>query len=179
MLGGIKEEPLSDIVERVARLEDRAQLQELVVRYFLAADGDDVAGLAETFAPNGRFSISGEVGGTTREEVVAFLVAARKQMGLTLHSPTYALFTFRGPDRAEGLVGALLQLAFGDGSVHGAVRYQDEYVRVGGGWRIQSRDMRTIHVGPSEEIGRSFASATPVRWPGAPPAPSDFPRRDS
>ena len=44
---------------RLARLEDRAELQDLVVRYFLACDDDDLPGIAATFAANGSFSISG------------------------------------------------------------------------------------------------------------------------
>jgi SnoaL-like domain len=40
---------MSDLQRRIRRLEDRAELQDLVVRYFLAAD-DDYDALAATFA---------------------------------------------------------------------------------------------------------------------------------
>jgi len=168
---------MAEIGERVARLEDRAELQDLVVRYFLAADGDDLEALAEIFAAEARFSIGGWAGGTTREEVIGFLAGERQKMGLTLHTPNYALFTFRGGDRASGLVGAHLELVLDAASVFGAVRYQDDYVRRDGRWQILARDMRTIHIAPWAEVGAAFASATPVRWPGTAPAPSDFPRR--
>ena len=168
---------MSDIADRLARLEDRAELQDLIVRFFLAADNDDTAGLAAAFADDARFSISGWTGGSTRAEVVAFLVGEREKMGLTVHTPNYALFTFTDADRASGLVGAHLELVCGGTSVFGAVRYQDEYVRQDGAWRILSRDMRTIHIAPWAEVGEAFASGRPVRWPGVNPAPSDFPRK--
>ena len=168
---------MSSLDDRVARLEDRAELEDLVARYFLAADGDDIDTLAALFAPDARFSISGAVGGATREAVVNFLVASRTQMGLTLHTPNSMLFTFDGPGRARGLIGAHLQLAYGTETVFGAVRYHDEYVRLDGRWRILARDMRTIFIAPWAAVGEAFASATPTRWPGAEPAGSDFPRR--
>lgn len=168
---------MSDIADRLARLEDRAELQDLIVRYFLAADNDDTSGLAATFADDARFSISGWIGGSTRNEVIAFLVGEREKMGLTVHTPNYALFTFTDTDRASGLVGAHLELVCRDTSVFGAVRYQDEYVRGDGTWRIRSRDMRTIHIAPWAEVGEAFASSRPVRWPGIDHAPSDFPRK--
>ena len=168
---------MSTIDARVARLEDRAELEDLVVRYFLAADGDDTETLAALFAPDARFSISGSVGGTTREAVVNFLDSARTAMGLTLHTPNSMLFTFDGPGRARGLIGAHLQLAYGAETVFGAVRYHDDYVRQGGSWQILARDMRTLFIAPWAAVGDAFASATPARWPGAAPAGSDFPRR--
>jgi len=168
---------MSDIAERLRRLEDRAELDDLNVRYFLAADGDDLATLRKTFAEGATFAVSGNVLGTGPDGIVDFLVEQRGHMGLTLHTPNYALYTFEGPDRAKGLVGAHLELVLGGQSVFGAVRYQDDYVRTDAGWQIGARDMRTIHIAPWAEVGEAFASATPQRWPGAPAAPSDFPRR--
>lgn len=168
---------MPEIEARVGRLEDRAALHDLVVRYFLACDDDDLAGIGAAFAADGQFSISGFVGGSTREEVVAFLADQRTRMGLTVHVPNGALFTFTGPDSARGLVGAHLELVFDDDLTFGAVRYQDEYVRENGSWKIRKRDMRTVHMAPWADVGRSMASPFPVRWPGIEPGPSDFPRK--
>lgn len=168
---------MPDIESRVSRLEDRAALQDLVVRYFLACDDDDLAAVGDAFATNGSFSISGFTGGTSREAVVAFLADQRSRMGLTVHTPNYALFTFTGPASARGLVGAHLELVFGDDAVFGAVRYADEYVREADGWRILSRDMRTTYMAPWSEVGSTFASPLPVAWPGFDPLVSDHPRK--
>lgn len=167
-----------ELEDRVRRLEDRAELNDLVVRYFLAADGDDLIGVGDSFTETATFSSSGIVAGQGREAIVDFIRLSREQMGLTIHTPHYAQFTFEGGDRAEGLVGAHLELVLGGTAVYGAVRYVDEYHRLESGWRIHARDMRTIHIAPWLEVGEAFASDTPVRWPGAAPAASDFPRKD-
>ncbi len=168
---------MPELINRVARLEDRANLNDLVARYFLAVDGDDVSGLNDIFTHDATFSVSGALCGADRDQVIAFLVEQRGNMGLTLHTPNYGLFTLTGLDSAEGLVGAHLELVLGGVSYFGAVRYQDSYRRVNHEWRIAKRDMRTIHVAPWAEVAEAFASPHPVRWPGVAPAPSDFPRK--
>lgn len=168
---------MAEIEQRLARLEDRAMIEDLVVRYFLAADGDDPDGVGESFTDDATFSSSGVNNATGRAAIVDFIGAARRHMGLTVHTPNYVLCSFRDADRASGLVGAHLELVLGGQSLFGAVRYEDEYVRGPGGWRISRRDMRTIHIAPWAEVGEAFASQLPVRWPGVGPLPSDYPRK--
>jgi len=166
-----------DAEHRLRRLEDRAELEDLIVRYFLASDNDDAATLANCFVADATFSVSGALCGSSREAIVSFIGSERTKMGLTVHTPNYMLFSFAdGGLEASGLVGAHLELVLGDQSVFGAVRYQDTYVHRGGRWRIRTRDMRVIHVAPWLEVGKSFMSDTPVRWPGLAPLPSDLPR---
>jgi uncharacterized protein (TIGR02246 family) len=166
-----------DIEQRLRRLEDRAAINDLVVRYFLAADGDDLDGVGASFTADATFSSSGTVNASGREGIVAFIRGARNHMGLTIHTPHFAHLAFDGDDAASGLVGAHLELVLGGEALYGAVRYVDCYVRQDGHWLISTRDMRTIHIAPWLDIGEAFASDAPVRWPGANPAPSDFPRR--
>ncbi len=166
-----------NLEERVRRLEDRGELNDLVVSYFLAADGDDLEGVGNSFTDAATFSASGTIAAEGRDGIVDFIRVSREHMGLTIHTPHYAQFTFDDPDRARGLVGAHLELVLSGVAVFGAVRYVDAYERVAGEWRIHRRDMRTIHIAPWLEVGQSFESATPVRWPGAPGAGSDYPRR--
>jgi hypothetical protein len=168
---------MNDHEQRLRRLEDRAELEDLALRYFVAADGDDAEALAATFTADGSFSVSGTLCGDTREKVVAFLVGERAKMGLTVHTPNFTLLSLHDVNRASGIVGAHLELVLGGESLFGAVRYQDSYVRDGGQWRIRSRDMRTIYIAPWAEAGEALKSEMPVRWPGIPPLPSDFPRK--
>lgn len=167
---------MTDIAARLRRLEDRAELDDLVVRYFLAADGDDLATIAETFSDTGTFAVSGAVVGSGPQGVVDFIVSQRNNMGLTVHTPNYTLFTFLDADHAEGLVGAHLEMVLHGSSTFGAVRYHDRYERVDGRWVISARNMRTIYFARWDEVAEAFASDTPQRWPGFPPAPTDIPR---
>ncbi|WP_242127972.1 nuclear transport factor 2 family protein [Sphingobium sp. Sx8-8] len=167
---------MSDLERRIRRLEDRAALDDLNVRYFLACDNDDYAGIGDIFSPDACFAASGVQTASGRDAIVEFIRTSRGHMGLTVHTPHYALLTFTDEDRAEGLVGAHLELALGGQSLFGAVRYQDQYHRTAEGWRIASRDMRTIHIAPWSEVGQSLLSDAPVRWPGTAPMPSDYSR---
>lgn len=169
---------MTSIEDRIRRLEDRAALDDLVVRYFLAADGDDLDGVGASFAEDAVFASSGAISATGRQGIVDFIAGARTHMGLTVHTPNYALYTFADEDHATGLVGAHLELVLGGQSLFGAVRYQDEYVRTGEGWLILRRDMRVIHIAPWNDVGEAMRSSSPVHWPGAAPLPSDYPRAD-
>jgi 3-phenylpropionate/cinnamic acid dioxygenase small subunit len=168
---------MTTIEERLRRLEDRAELQDLVVRYFIAADDDDYDTLAEVFAPDCSFSASGFEGTHGREAVVENLRVGRTYMGATLHTPNYALFTFQSDDHASGVVGAHLELAMAGKTLFGAVRYTDEYVRWEGRWRFRRREMRCNHIGPWEDVATSLTDEFCVRWPGIPPKRSDFPKK--
>lgn len=167
---------MTSLEDRIRRLEDRAALNDLVVRYFLAADSDDLDGVGDSFTKDATFSASGVESATERDGIVDFIRTARTHMGLTIHTPHYVQVTFEDDDHANGLVGAHLELSLGETAVYGAVRYVDKYVRDDGAWRIASRDMRTINIAPWLEVGEALASDTPVRWPGAAAGGSDYPR---
>lgn len=165
------------IEQRVRRLEDRAAINDLIVAYFLAADGDDLEGVRASFANDATFSSSGAISASGRDSIVDFIQAARGNMGLTIHTPHYAQLSFEGDDAANGLIGAHLELVLDGTSVCGAVRYVDRYVQAGDRWLIAARDMRTIYIAPWLQVGEAFASNVPVRWPGATPSASDYPRK--
>jgi hypothetical protein len=166
-----------DIESRIRRLEDRAELEDLVVRYFIAADDGDYETLATIFSADARFSAGSFDGGSSRSAVVESLRASGASMGPTVHTPNYTLLTFKGDDSATGLIGAHLELSLGGRTMFGAVRYVDEYVRAEGRWQIRSRHMRTIHIAPWEDVGTSLTEELNIRWPGADPQPSDFPKK--
>jgi hypothetical protein len=168
---------MKSLEERLALLEARAAIGDLVVAYFLAADGDDADGVGNSFTEDAEFRSSGILNASGRQQIVTFIGKARDQMGLTVHTPHYSQVTFQSDTEARGLVGAQLELVVGGVAVYGAVRYVDHYVQRDGSWLIRSRDMRTIYLAPWLEVGSALNSQTPVRWPGASPANSDFPRK--
>lgn len=168
---------MPNIERRLKKLEDRAELQDLAVRYFVATDDDDYATMEALFAPDAVFRAGGFTGGTDRATVMAFLRNARANMGVTIHTPHYSLITFIDENRATGVVGAHLEIAMGGESLFGAVRYYDEYIRLDGKWHFAKRDMLTIHMGPWEQVATSLTAAMRVRWPGSDPQLADLPIR--
>jgi len=161
---------------RIRKLEDRAEIQDLVARYFKLTDDDDAA-LGQCFTDDARFLASGFVGGEGREGIMAFLKSARAAMTQTVHTPHYVHIAFTGHDSANGTVMAHIEIGIGGTTVFGAVRYLDEYRRDAGQWRIASREMRSVHVGSWDLVASSLTDQLNVRWPGGEPAPSDFPRK--
>jgi uncharacterized protein (TIGR02246 family) len=168
---------VATLEQRIQKLEDRAEIQDLVARYFKVTDDDDEAALADCFTQDARFAATGFEGGAGREGVSAFLKAARSNMQQTVHTPNYVHITFNGPDHAEGVVMAHLEIGIGGTTVFAAVRYLDTYAREGGQWRIATREMRAAHLGSWDLVSSSLTEPNNVRWPGTEPAPSDFSRR--
>ncbi|MGE3691052.1 MAG: nuclear transport factor 2 family protein [Novosphingobium sp.] len=165
--------------ERIARLEDRAEIRDLAARYFLATDDDNYGVLADCFTANADFEATGFEGGEGREGIIAFLQAARAGMGQTVHTIDYAHVTPTGPDTADGIVTAHLELGMDGTTVYAAVRYIDKYEREDGRWRIAARSMKTVHLGSWDLVASSLTEINNVRWPGGEPEPSDFPRKPS
>ena len=168
---------MNELEQRLRRLEDRAALDDLVVRYFIAADGDDYDGIGASFTGDATFASSGVVNAQGRDAIVSFIRSSRERMGLTVHTPHYGLYTFANDERAHGIVGAHLELVLAGEPLFGAVRYEDEYRRTDQGWRIAERDMRVVHIATWSAVGEALLSDRPVRWPGAAPAVSDYPRK--
>ena len=95
---------MTTLEERIRRLEDRAEIQDLVARYFKATDDDDELTLADCFTAGARFVATGFEGGIGREGVMAFLKAARSGMQQTVHTPHYVHIAFAGAEAAiEGM----------------------------------------------------------------------------
>ena len=168
---------MASLEERIKKLEDRAEIEDLVARYFLLTDDDDAEGVGECFTDDARFLASGFVGGENRAGIMAFLKASRAVMDQTVHTPHYVHIDFTGPDTASGTAMAHIEIGIGGTTVFGAVRYIDDYRREGGQWRIASREMRSVHAGSWDLVASSLNEPLNVRWPGAAPGPSDFPRK--
>ena len=170
---------MATLEDRVRKLEDRAELQDLIATYFQATDDDDYARLGLCFTSDATFAASGFSESAGRANITEFLKAARSGMGQTVHTANYAHLSFEGANAATGTVAAHLELGIGEATYFAAVRYLDRYRREDGQWRIAHREMRAIHVGPWAEVGTSLTSPLNIRWPGAAPQASDFPRQDT
>lgn len=167
---------MATLEDRIRKLEDRAEIQDLVARYFKVTDDDDELALADCFTHDARFVARGFDGGSGREKVMSFLKAARSNMQQTVHTPNYVHIGFKGENAAEGTTMAHLEIGMAGTTVYAAVRYLDTFAREEGKWRIASREMRVVHAGSWDLVASSLNDPRNVRWPGTEPAKSDFPR---
>ena len=168
---------MATLEERIRKLEDRAEIQDLVARYFKLTDDDDAVAVADCFTEDARFVATGFEGGSGRDAIMTFLETARSNMQQTVHTPNYVHISFKGENLAEGVTVAHLEIGMGGTTVYAAVRYLDTFSRNEGKWRIASREMRIVHAGSWDDVALSLIDPANVRWPGAEPVFSDFPRR--
>lgn len=164
---------MSDLEHRIQRLEDRAALEELAIRYFRSADDDDFEAMAACFAADATFAAGSFGSATGREAVVEMLRGQREFMTKSVHTFDTMLLEFQSDDAASAVIGAHLEIGIAGTTVWAAVRYHDEFVRDNGVWQIARAEMKNIHAGSWSEVAESLVEENRVRWPGTDPAPSE------
>jgi hypothetical protein len=160
-----------DLARRVRRLEDRAELRELADRYCIAIDDSDWDALLGMFAEDAVMA-----GATGSRNVVGVLRSIRSGYGRTIHTALAQVLDFADDDHASGVVPGRGELAIAGQTVVCAMRYLDDYVRVGGRWRFARRDVRFGYALPWTDMAEAMTTELPIRWPGTRPAAADEPR---
>lgn len=96
--------------DRLARLEARVEIRELVARYCSTVDAREITGMGECFTHGGSFrSIHGELNATGRDAVIEQIHTRFAVLGPSNHHFTQGhLITFDDdePTRATGVVNA-------------------------------------------------------------------------
>lgn len=163
-----------DLARRVARLESRIELDELITRYSIAVDDRDLDTVADLFASDAWFD---SVGGRTtgRAALVEYYAGRLERYGPTYHIPHTQVVEFDGDDTAHGVVLAHAELSIDGETFVIAMRYYDEYVREDGRWRFRSRRLATLYAVPLTELPTSLADTLRKRWPGSAPEVAEWP----
>jgi uncharacterized protein (TIGR02246 family) len=144
-----------DLTDRIARLEARLELQELVARYCHCVDAGDAERLAELFTPDCSFLFpEGLVEG--REAVLTFLTERLRRYDFTLHYPHSVVLDLVGPDDATGIVVQHGEHARDRTCSLGAFRYDDVYTRASGRWRFARRAISITYFLPWGEFVGGF-----------------------
>ena len=159
---------LADLDRRLRRIEDRAEIQELGQRYCRCIDDNDWTRLRALFTDDA--AMAGQTGG---DAVVATLRDIRSGYGRTIHTAYGLVLEHLDADHARGYVPSGAQLDIGGQFVVSAIRYFDEYAKVGGEWKFARRDLRFVYALPWSQVDRALVDELPVRWPGTAAAPAD------
>jgi len=160
---------------RIARLEARAEIQELLVRYALLIDDHDFDALGELFAPEAAFGSPG-----SNHVGRAAIVANYRRLGdlypVSLHEARGGVVDFVAEDRALGQVLGFSEQANDQHTVITSFRYSDEYVRLDGRWLFAARQVRTLYAMTHAELARGgLAWELRKRWPHREPARAELP----
>jgi hypothetical protein len=163
------------IEQRVARLEARAEIAELLARYAFLIDDHEFDALGELFAPDARFGSPGSTH-VGRKAIVANYRALGDRYPVTLHEARGFVLEFADNDHARGQVLGFSEQASGSQTVVTSFRYDDSYVRLDGRWRFASRQVRTLYAMTHAELASGgLAWRQRKRWPHRPPARAELP----
>ena len=160
---------------RISRLEARAEIAELLTRYAFLLDDHEFEAVGELFAPDARFGSPGSTH-TGRESIVANYRALAEVYPVTLHEARGFVLTFTDDDHARGQVLGFSEQASGEHTVITSFRYDDRYVRLGGGWLFAARQVRTLYAMTHAELASGgLGWDRRKRWPHRAPARAELP----
>ena len=160
--------------DRLQRLEDRWELQDLVATYGRAVDDRDVELLRDLYAEDAVFdAVVGPIRG--RDAVVEYYFERCRLFGPSFHVPHSQTVQFIGTDEATGVVTAHAELGMEAGTFWVALRYYDHYVRHDGAWRFQERKVSQLYAMPLHDLLDDLGGTSRVRWPGASRREADLP----
>ena len=163
------------LARRIARLEARAEIAELLARYTFLIDDHEFDALGELFTPDARFGSPGSTH-AGREAIVANYRALGEVYPITLHEARGFVLDFVDDDHARGQVLGFSEQASGQHTVITSFRYSDSYVRLDGRWRFASRQVRTLYAMTHAELASGgLAWELRKRWPHRAPAPAELP----
>jgi 3-phenylpropionate/cinnamic acid dioxygenase small subunit len=163
------------LVARVTRLEARAEIVELLMRYTLHIDDQDFEALGELFVSDARFGAPGRqhVG---RDAIIANYRRAGELYPITLHEARGCLIVFQDDAHATGRVTGFSEQANDVHSVIASFRYHDEYVREKDSWRFAAREVHTLYaMTHAEHAAGGLSGALRSRWPHRTPEPAELP----
>jgi len=160
---------------RIARLEARAQIQELLVRYTLLIDEHEFDELGELFVPRARFGSPGSAH-VGRAAIVANYRKLGELYPVTLHEARGSVIELVDDDHATGRVVGFSEQANAEHTVITSFRYYDDYARVDGRWCFASREVRTVYAMTHTELAAGGLSGQlRKRWPHRAPTRAELP----
>jgi len=168
----------TDLEARIRRIEDRLEIQELVVRYGFHVDDHELDSLKSLFAPHGRLRTNaGVMKGDGVDAVGRYFETHFGRLGPTNHFVHGHVIDFdeSDPDHATGLVSSHAEVVRDGAPMVTAMRYIDAYVRVDGRWLFEDRVQSYMYFVDVREYPEALGSKLRVRTPPSDPAPADWP----
>jgi ketosteroid isomerase-like protein len=165
--------------DRIRRLEDRNEIEELIARYGLVMDDRDMAGMPDLFTPDAVVrSQDGVMNATGTAALVEMFKGRFTVLGPSNHFTHDKIIRFddADPDRAGGLVLSHAEMNRKGVPMVTAIRYADQYRRHDGRWKFSERVLSFFYYVPTAEYldafgpglakrMRAYDKPTPADWP--------------
>jgi len=155
---------LNDLAERLQRVEDALEIQQLAIRYAMAVDERNIDAWLELFVPDVRVG-RGLIG---REALRDFIVPQVKLFYRSIHQIVGHRLELISGERATGAVYCRAEHEVGDRWIVIAIRYDDEYRKVDGRWYFARRNDKHWYETDLVERPQDIAFSG---WPSAPSRP--------
>lgn len=153
-----------DLGQRIQRVQDTLDIQQLAIRYAMAVDERDVDAWVELFIPD-VVVIRHRVG---RAALRDFITPHLRLFYRSIHQIAGHRVDLLGSDRATGAVYCRAEHEVGQRWIVVAIRYDDEYQKVDGKWYFVRRADKHFYEADLVERPQDVAFRG---WPGAPPRP--------
>jgi hypothetical protein len=158
----------SSLAARLARLEARADIGQLPVRYALAVDERDVAAWVSLFVPDIELGRHGR----GRDALRALIEPQLRWFYRSVHQIVGHRVELLGPDTARGQVYCRAEHEVAERWVVMAIRYDDEYREVDGEWLFSRRRENHWYATDLAEHPQAVAFDSWGTTPGGPALPS-------
>ena len=125
----------AELLDRITRIEDRLEIEQLPIRYALAVDSRDVESWLALFVPDVRVGPQDR----GREALRAFITPRLRWFYRSIHQIVGHRVELLGTDTARGQVYCRAEHEVGERWIVMAIRYDDEYRKVDGQWLFARR----------------------------------------
>jgi SnoaL-like domain len=160
---------------RIARLEARQEISQLLNRYALHIDDHEFEALGRLFTLDATFGSPGRVT-TGRAEITAMYADRGALYPISLHIVHGLVLDFDDDDHAHATVLAFSEQANDSQTVITQFRYHDKYVRVDGDWLFAGRNVLTLYAMSHAELAAGgLTQELRKRWPHRDPAAAELP----
>jgi hypothetical protein len=150
------------VEQRIARLEARAQIRELVARYCFTIDERDVEGIGQCFTRDGSFrSLDGVMNASGRDAVVAQFHGRFAVLGPSNHFTHDHIIQFddADPAHATGIVNSHAEVVRNDEAMLASLRYHDDYRFEEGRWRFHIRTLAFFYYARPEDYREAMSGS--------------------
>jgi len=148
--------------DRLRRMEDQAEIRQLVSRYCFVVDDRDLAGIGDCFLTDGRFrSADGVMDARGREAIIDQYHGRFAVLGAGIHVTHDHVVELddADPDRATGRVSCSAELVRLGKPMLVALRYEDDYRRdADGRWRFADRLLLFFYYLDAREYAEGLCS---------------------
>jgi len=169
---------MTDIAARLARVEARFAIQNLVVDYATFLDDRQWESLGQLFAIDAVFDSpnSTTVG---RAAIVENFQVKLAKYAWTLHDPHGHSIVIDDDTHARGTVIGYSELGKSDATLTTSIRYQDDYVLEDGKWRFARRNVLSLYGMTLADVAAGgLMQDERKRWPGIAPERAELPDFD-